>query len=152
MNFLNTVTGNVQLDGGGTLVLGNSMTLSGQMDVEQNSTLNMSNHPLSADSRSSSLVQGQPVTLGSRAPISANNLYVYAAHTTFNINASDTVANFYVSNGTTTLNNPVSSLNLYTAQAAPQQSSLRAMLYVLQARRARRATSAGMWASTTAAC
>ena len=54
----------------------------------------------------------QPVTLLNRAPIAANNFYVYAGAQVFNLSPFDAVANFYFSTGTTTLNNPLSSLNL----------------------------------------
>ena len=46
------------------------------------------------------------MTLLNRAPIAANNLYVYAGVQVFNLSASDAVANFYLSTGTTTLSTP----------------------------------------------
>ena len=112
------VSGGVSVDTGGTLTLGASMTLSNQIDVERNSTLNMAGYALSAPTIYLGWNQAQAVTLLNRGPITATGLVVYAGGQTFNLNPSDTVTNFLLSYGTTALNNPLSILNIYNSSQA----------------------------------
>ena len=55
---------------------------------------------------------------GNRGPITTANLNVYAAGETFNLNPSDSVTNFNLYCGTSTLNSPASTLNLYNEACA----------------------------------
>ncbi len=110
------VPGSVSLDLSSSLTLGAPMTLSGVLDVERSSTLNMANQPLSAATVQLGWNQNQPYTLLNRAPITATNLEVGIG--TFNLSASDTVTNLYLDYATSTLSSSVSSLTLsYSSQA-----------------------------------
>ena len=114
------VTGSVGLVSSSTLTLGAPMTLSGQLDVEQNSTLDMRGNPLSANTVYLGWAYTQPVAVLNRGPITAANLYVYAS--AFDLSASDSVTNFSLGGGTSTLNSNVSNLYLYAAQAVTTAS------------------------------
>ncbi len=66
----------MSLDLSSTLTLGAPMTLSGNLDVERSSTLNMANQPLSAATVYLGWNQSQPVTVVNGGPVTATNLYV----------------------------------------------------------------------------
>jgi len=70
------VSGNVSVLGGSTLTLGAPMTLSSQIDVEENSTLNMAGYPLTANMIYLGSNDGQPVTLQGSGTITTNNLSI----------------------------------------------------------------------------
>ena len=106
-----SVTGAVTLNAGSKLTLGASMMLSGVLDVEQYSTLDMGGNPLSASAVYLGFNFSQPVTVLNRGAITTANLYVYGGQT-FDISASDAVTNLTLSSGTSTLYSPVSSLTL----------------------------------------
>ena len=110
------VTDSVTLDLSSTLSLGASLRLSGDLDVERYSTLNMAGYPLYANYVYIGWEEGQPVTVLNRGPITTNNLLVGGQ--TFNLSASDSVTNLTLSTGTGTLSSPVSVLSLsYSSQA-----------------------------------
>ena len=112
------VTGNVSVNQGSTLTLGTAMTLTGNssLDVERGSTLNMAGHSISAPIVELGWGASQWVTVLNRGPISTANLYVYGQ--AWNLNAADAVTNFSLSNGTSTLNSPVSTLTLSNSARA----------------------------------
>jgi autotransporter-associated beta strand protein len=89
------VTNSVALDLSSTLTLGTSMALTGNLDLERSATLNMANHPVSAQSVLLGWYNGLPFTISNRGPISASNLYLGVG--TFNLTSSDTVATLYLS-------------------------------------------------------
>ena len=71
------------------------MTLSGNLDVERSSTLNMANQPLSAATVGLGWSDSQPVTVLNRGPIAATNLDIAA--NTLNFSSSDAVTNLNLS-------------------------------------------------------
>jgi hypothetical protein len=116
------VTGNVTLDSASTLTLGADMSLSGNLELRYTgSTLDMAHHPLNA-SQIYLGWNGGDVDLLNRAQLTADYLFMsyvsYLDHRVFDLNAGDSIANFYLSNATSTLNAPVSSLTLYNHATA----------------------------------
>jgi fibronectin-binding autotransporter adhesin len=110
------VNGNVALDLSSTLSLGAPLIVSGQVDVERNSTLNMAGNPLIASSVYLANY-GQAVTVLNRGPIYATNLYI--GYGTWDLSASDAVGNFTLTSAASTLHSSVYGLSLsYSAQAA----------------------------------
>jgi hypothetical protein len=104
------VTGSVSISSGSKLTLGADMTLSGDLNLyTTGSTLDMAGHALSASQISFGWYGGSP-TLLNRGRLTANNLYV--TNQTFDLNATDTVSTFNLSNGTSTINTPISNLSL----------------------------------------
>ena len=99
------------LSGSSALTLGASMTLSSALTVPQYSTLDMAGYGLSAPNVDFGSASG-PANVLNRGPITTANLNVYAAGETFNLNPSDSVTNFNLYGGTSTLNSPVSTLTL----------------------------------------
>jgi len=120
----NNVTGNVSVygttatTGPSTLNLGANLTLSGALDVRDNSTVNMNGNNISANSIFLGYYDGQPTTLNrgtTPGSLTATNLYV--ANQNFNLLASDSIGNFTLNNGSTTLNTGVSISGLYLTNA-----------------------------------
>ena len=110
------VAGSVSVDLSSALTMGAPMTLTGNLDLERSSTLDMAGHPLTAYQVLLSWYDNQPYTLLNRAPITATYLDVGIG--TFNLSASDNVTNFYLDYAASTLSSSVSSLTLsYTSQA-----------------------------------
>jgi filamentous hemagglutinin len=107
------VTASVTLNLTSTLNLGANMTLSGTMDVENNSTLNLNGHTLSA-SRINLGINGVPTTVQNRGALTATNLNVGMS---FNLNAADSVTNYSLNNATSTLNSSVASLMAQNSSA-----------------------------------
>ena len=105
------VSSSVGLSGSSALTLGASMTLSSALTVPQYSTLDMAGYGLSAPNVTFGSGSG-PANVLNRGPITTANLNVYAAGETFNLNPSDSVTNFNLYGGTSTLNSPVSTLTL----------------------------------------
>ncbi|MGO9110076.1 MAG: autotransporter-associated beta strand repeat-containing protein, partial [Thermoguttaceae bacterium] len=66
--------GTVSLDLSSSLTLGAPMTLSGNLDLERSSTLNMAGHPLSAGTFYLGWNDNQPVSVVNPGPLTANNL------------------------------------------------------------------------------
>jgi fibronectin-binding autotransporter adhesin len=85
------ITTGVSLASSSTLTLGASMSLGGVLDLEQSSTLNMANHPLSALVVEIGTSNYQPVTILNRAAITAT--YLDVAAQAFNLLPADNVAN-----------------------------------------------------------
>jgi hypothetical protein len=111
------VTGNVQIYSGSTLTLGADMTLSGTLDLQDtDSTLDMAGHDISADQIFFGWnSEGLPTLLHS-GHLTAN--YLYVANQTFNLNATDSISNFYLTNGTSTINTTILYLDLNNSTAA----------------------------------
>ena len=104
------VTGNVNIYSGSTLTLGADMTLSGNMDIrDTNTTVDMAGHSLMRDCVILGWYGGVP-TLLNRGRLTASSLAV--SNQTFDLNATDSVSNFSLSAGTSTLNTPLSGLYL----------------------------------------
>jgi hypothetical protein len=104
------ITGNVGIYNGSTLTLGADMTLSGSLNLQDNSSsLDMKEHTLNA-SQIFFGYYGGSTTLLNRGRLTAN--YLYVANQPFNLNAADSISNFSLSNGTSTINTPLSSLTL----------------------------------------
>ena len=110
------VGGYVSLDLSSSLTMGAAMTLTGNLDLERSSTLDMAGHPLTANVVQLGWNNNLPYTLLNRAPITATYLEVGLG--TFNLSASDNVTNFYLDYASSTLSSSVSNLTLsYTSQA-----------------------------------
>ena len=110
------VTGNVNIQSGSSLTLGADMTLSGNLDLQDdNSILDMAGHAINASQIDLGWNGGTP-TLLHRGRLTAS--YLSVANQTFDLNATDSITNFYLSNAASTLNAPVSSLTLYTNSTA----------------------------------
>ena len=112
----NSLSGNAYVESGSTLTLGAPLALSGALDVEGYSTLDMGGQPLSAPYVYLGWWYGQPVNVLNRRPIATGNLFVAAG--TLDLSASDAVTNFSLSNGTSTLSSSVSSLSLSNSAQA----------------------------------
>ena len=108
---MGNVSSSVTLSGSSALTLGGSMTLSGALNVQPYSTLDMAGYGVSAPTIYFGSGSG-PANVLNRGPITTANLNVYAAGQTFNLNPSDSVTNFNLYGGTCTLNSPVSTLTL----------------------------------------
>ena len=115
------VTSSVSVNGGSTLTLGAPLTLGNSLDVEGYSTLDMGGNPVSAYQVLLGYESGQPVTVLNRVSITAT--YLNVANMPFDLSASDTVTNFSLSGGTSTLNSSVSSLTLYSSAQATTTAS-----------------------------
>jgi hypothetical protein len=101
-----TAAGNVTGDArmvGSTLNLGANMTLTGTMNIEF-STLNMNGYTLTANT---TILEGG--ALLNRGALTTTNLQVISQ--TFNLNAADSVTNYFLDNATSTLNSSISSLD-----------------------------------------
>ena len=110
------VISSASVDYGSKLTLGAPMTLSGNLDLERTSTLDMAGHPLTASQVLLGWNSNQPFTLLNRAPITA--AYLEVGSGTLNLNASDNVATFDIDFATSTLSSSVSSLYLsYNSKA-----------------------------------
>jgi hypothetical protein len=109
------VAGNVDLTTS-TLNLGANMTLSGALNATANSTLNMNGHTLTAATITVDYYNPGSTTLLNRGALSATNLQV--GNQTFNLNAADTVANYSLTNSTSTLNSTVGILSLTNSSNA----------------------------------
>jgi hypothetical protein len=113
---VDNVTDSALINNQSTLNLGANLALSGNLDVENTgTTLNMNGNDITAGSIYLGWNQQQAVTLNRGTTpgwLAASNLYVYGA--TFNPLASDSITNFYLDDGSTTLNSgvAVSSLTL----------------------------------------
>jgi hypothetical protein len=110
----NVITDNVNITSGGKLTLGADMTLSGTLNLQgTGSTLDMVGHALNANQILFGYGwygNGETITLLNRGRLTANDLYV--GNQTFDLYATDSVSNFSLSNGTSTINTPISSLSL----------------------------------------
>ncbi len=113
-----SVTGNSDVLSGSTLTLGADMTLTGTLNVQDSGSIfNMAGHNLTANELELGWNGSSAVTLQNAGNINVTNLLVGNSQT-FNINASDTVTNFYLSGGSSTLNNSVSYLRLQDGATA----------------------------------
>ena len=109
------VTGDANVSPGATLTLGANMTLSGNLDLrDTGSVLDMAGRSLTANQIFLGWDGGSP-TLRNRGPLTAD--YLAVSNIDFNLNAGDTVLNFSLSNGTSTINAAVSGLTLNNATA-----------------------------------
>jgi autotransporter-associated beta strand protein len=106
---------------GSTLTLGGPLALSGELYIDPTSTLDMAGQPLTASYVTLASAFGQSATLRRRGAITAYSLAV--TNQAFNLIASDAVANFLLSNGTSTLASSVSSLNLSNSAEATTTST-----------------------------
>jgi len=107
-----SVTGGADVYGG-TLNLGANLSLGnyGSLTVEGfSSTLNMNGHSVNAYQVDLGYYQGSGINLENRGTITAT--YLYAGNTTFNLNATDSVTNFYLTNAASMLNSGVSYVQL----------------------------------------
>ena len=105
-----SVSARVEVFTGGTLTLGDNMTLTGNIDVRDNSVLDMAGHTISANTLFLGWYDGLPTSLSNRAALTATRLYV--GNQAFDLDAVDTVQNFYLHAATGTLNSAVSFLHL----------------------------------------
>jgi hypothetical protein len=111
------VSVNVSISGGSSLTLGADMTLTNSLDLEDaGSTFNMAHHALNAYQINFGWYGTGTPTLSNRARLTTSFLSV--ANQTFDMNSTDSVANFYLRNGASTLNAPVEGLNLYNNATA----------------------------------
>jgi hypothetical protein len=103
------VTGNLFMYSGSTLNLGANLDLTSNLDVEDSgSVLNMNGNNISANVFQLGWNDDVAVTLNrgtTPGSLSASTLEVYGQ--TFNLLAADTVTNFYLADGATTLNSGV---------------------------------------------
>jgi hypothetical protein len=117
------VTGSVSVFSGSRLTLGADMTLSGSMDVEYAGTvLDMGGHALTANSFYLGWYGSGMPTLLNRGALTVVGLAV--ANRNFDLNASDTVTNYSLSNGASAIHTPLSGLWLTSNAAASWQNPL----------------------------
>ncbi len=113
-----SVTGSIDVYGGSTLTAGADLNLSGYLNVQDSSTLNMQSHNITANEVFLGWYGSSAVTLQNLGDITATNLYV-GNGLTFNITSSDTITNFYLNSGaSSTLTNNVSYLQLNNGSTA----------------------------------
>ncbi len=113
------VTGKLEVFSGSTLTLGANLTLSNEINVQgSGSTLNMAGYSLNAQTVTFGYngIGSPPVTIENRGAITAT--YLYTGNGNFNINSGDSITNYYLSHGTTTLNGSVTNLELDSNSAA----------------------------------
>jgi hypothetical protein len=103
------ITSSANVDSASTLNLGANLSLTGNLDVEDTgSAVHMNGNNISANQIFLGWNDSHAVTLDRGATpgsLTTSNLYVYGS--TFNLLPTDAVTNFYVSNGSTTLNSGV---------------------------------------------
>jgi fibronectin-binding autotransporter adhesin len=110
------VTGYASISGGSRLTLGADMTLSSYLYVwDSTSTFDMANYALKANEFDFGYNGGTPA-INNRGKLTIANLWV--SNETFNINAADSITNFYLANGTSTLSSSVATLSLTTNSTA----------------------------------
>ncbi len=116
------VTSSVRLFSGSRLTLGSSMTLTSSFDARDNySTLNMAGNRLTASSVLFGWLDGQPVNVINRGPITTADLEV--GYSPFNLIPADAVTTFELNGGTTALNSGVSVTSLYLSGSAQATTS-----------------------------
>ena len=113
------ITGNISANNS-TLNLGGNLNLTGTLDVEQTgSAFHMNGNNISAYQIELGYGYGQGVSVDrGTTPGSISATYLYVAGSNFNLLPSDNVNTFYLSNGSTTLNNSVAVTNLYLENSA----------------------------------
>jgi hypothetical protein len=121
-----SATGNITQDvnvlTGSTLTLGADMNVGSLNIQDSGSTFNMAGHNLIAQDVLFGDLGSSPVTLQNLGNITTSNLNV-GNGMSFNITASDTVTSFFLSGGTSTLDNNVGSVSLSNGATAATTTS-----------------------------